>query len=267
MDNQRRILGTLVLLGTSLTAAAGLSAADWPAYRHDLARSGVTEEALPAPLHRQWVYAAAHAPKPAWPEPGRELNRLPFDYAYDVTAAGGLAYFGSSADHKVYAIRLDSGREQWSFFTEGPVRFAPAIEAGRVFACSDDGWLYCLSAADGKLLWRFHGGPRDERMLGNQQMISRWPVRSGVAVDRGTVYFAAGMWPNEGVFFYALDAGTGAVVWKNETSGIDYRSQPHPPSVAVTGVAPQGYVFGQEGLLFLPTGRNVPAAYDRRSVV
>jgi outer membrane protein assembly factor BamB len=265
VNSKTRILVTLILLGTTLAAAKGLWAADWPAYRHDLARSGVTEEALSPPLHPQWVYTAAHPPRPAWPEPGRELNRLAFDYAYEVTAAGGLVYFGSSADHKVYAIRLDSGRQQWSFFTEGPVRFAPAIEAGRVFACSDDGRLYCLSAADGALLWRFQGGPRDERMFGNQQMISRWPARSGVAVDRGVVYFSAGMWPNEGVYFYALDAEKGKVLWKNETSGIDYRSQPHPPSVAVTGVAPQGYVSGHEGQLFLPTGRNVPAAYDRHT--
>jgi len=76
------------------------------------------------PLQRQWVYAAAHAPRPAWPEPGRELNRLAFDYAYAVTVAKGMACFGSSADHKVYAIDLGTGLERWSFFTEGPVRFA-----------------------------------------------------------------------------------------------------------------------------------------------
>ena len=265
MNARKRVLMALALVGTSLCAAKGLWAADWPAYLHDLARSGVTEDALPAPLHAQWIHQPAHAPRPAWPEPGRELNRLAFDYGYEVTAAGGLVYFGSSADHKVYAIELDGGRPRWSFFTEGPVRFAPAIEGERVFVASDDGRLYCLSASDGALLWRFQGGPNDERMLGNQQMISRWPLRSGVAVDAGTVYFSAGMWPNEGVYFYALDAESGKVLWKNETSGIDYRRQPHPPSVAVTGVAPQGYVSGHEGQLFLPTGRNVPAAYDRRT--
>ncbi len=263
MNSITRIAVTLVTLGTSFIVSEELRAADWPAYRHDLARSGVTEEPLSAPLHPQWFYTAAHPPEPAWPEPGRELNRLPFDYAHEVVVADGLVYFGSSADHKVYAIRLDNGREEWSFFTEGPVRFAPAVDGERVFAGSDDGRLYCLSAKDGKLLWKFSGGPKDERMFGNQQMISRWPLRSGVAVDRGIVYLSAGMWPNEGVYFYGLDAESGEVVWKNETSGIDYLTQPHPPSVAVTGVAPQGYVLGNEEQLFLPTGRNVPAAYDR----
>ena len=265
MDSKTRLLAAIAILAIGSALASGLRAADWPAYRHDLARSGVSGEALSAPLHRQWSYAAAHAPRPAWPEPGRELNRLAFDYAYEVTVAGGVAYFGSSADHKVYAIELDGGQERWSFFTEGPVRFAPAIEGQRVFVASDDGWLYCLAAADGTLLWRFHGGPKDERMIGNEQMISRWPLRSGVAVDRGTVYLSAGMWPNEGVYFYGIDAENGEVVWKNETSGIDYLNQPHPPSCAVTGVAPQGYLLGGEDQLFLPTGRSVPAAYDRNT--
>jgi outer membrane protein assembly factor BamB len=102
-------------------------------------------------------------------------------------------------------------------------------------------------------------------MFGNEQMISRWPLRSGVAVDRGTIYFSAGMWPSEGIYLYALNAENGEVIWGNDTSGTDYLNQPHPPSGAITGVAPQGYVLGHDGRLFLPTGRNVPAAYDRES--
>ncbi len=258
----RRLLGS-VAVSMALAITCGSLAADWPAYRHDLARSGVTEETLATPLHRQWRHASRHAPRPAWPEPGRELNRLAFDHAYEVVAAEGLAFFGSSADHKVYALDLATGQTRWSFFTEGPVRFAPAIERGRVFVASDDGCLYCLSAADGRLLWRFRGGLRNERIIGNGQLISRWPLRTGVAVESGLVYFTAGMWPNEGVWLYALKANDGQIVWQNQTSGSDYIAQPHPPACAVSGVAPQGYLLGHPGQLFVPTGRNVAAAFDR----
>ncbi len=254
---------TLVVL--LVTTGNVLRAADWPAYRHDLQRSGVTQEALSMPLHPHWIYQSAHQPRPAWPEPGRELNRLAFDQAQEVTAAGGLVFFGSSTDHKVYAIDLATGKPKWNFFTEGPIRFAPTIDQDQVFVASDDGVLYCLNATDGKLRWKFRGGPRDERMIGNGQLISRWPLRSGVAVDSGVVYFAAGMWPNEGVFLFALDAASGKVIWKNDTTGTGYVDQPHPPSCAVTGVAPQGYLLGQSERLFLPTGRSVPAVYDRNS--
>jgi len=261
----RRSARPATIFALVLGAIGPTQAADWPAHRHDLARSGVTDEELPVLLHRQWLHESAHAPRPAWPEPGRELNRIAFDYAYEVVAAGGMVYFGSSADHKVYAVDLASGRQRWSFFTGGPVRFAPAIEDGRAFVASDDGCLYCLDASQGTLLWRFQGGPRREKLLGNGQMTSRWPLRSGVAVEAGVVYFSAGMWPSEGVYFYALRADDGAVLWKNDTSGADYLPQPHPPACAVTGVAPQGYLLGWNDQLFLPTGRNVPAAYDRNT--
>ena len=33
----------------------------------------------------------------------------------------------------------------------------------------------------------------------------------------------------------------------------------------MTGVSPQGYLLGREGQIFLPTGRSVPAAYDRET--
>ncbi|MEW6356245.1 MAG: PQQ-binding-like beta-propeller repeat protein [Planctomycetota bacterium] len=254
----------LVFLTAALLANVSL-AADWPAYRHDFARSGVTAEQLPTPLHLQWVHQPAHAPMPAWPEPGRELNRLDFDYVHHVAVADGVAYFGSSADHKVYAIDLKTGKERWSFFTGGPVRFAPAVEGGRVFAASDDGYLYCLGAKDGRPIWRFYGGPRQEKVLGNGRMISRWPLRSGVAVEKGIVYLSAGTWPNEGVYVYALRAEDGKVIWKNDTSDTLYVKQPHPGSFSMTGVTPQGYVFGEEGRIFIPTGRNVPAVYARKT--
>ncbi|MFW6164244.1 MAG: PQQ-binding-like beta-propeller repeat protein, partial [Planctomycetota bacterium] len=257
----QRIVALLCLV--SLALAVSVRGEDWPMRRHDLARSGVTGEQLPTPLHRQWTHVPAHKPMPAWPEPGRELNRLAFDYAFDVVVADGLAYYGSSADGKVYALDLATGRRRWSFQTEGPIRFSPMVAGGRVFVGSDDGFLYCLSAGEGTLLWKFRGGPRDEKLLGNGRMISRWPLRTGVAVEDGIVYVTAGMWPSEGIYVHALRAETGAKVWTNASSGTRYVPQPHPGSFAMTGVSPQGYLLAREGQLFVPTGRSVPAAFDR----
>ena len=258
----RSVVAGIILLSVLVAPVVG---ADWPTYRYDAARSGASPEQLKTPLHLQWVYVPRHAPRPAWPEPGRMLNRMAFDYAYQVAVANGLVYFGSSADHKVYALDLTTGQERWSFFTEAPIRFAPTVTGERVFVASDDGWLYCLSAAKGSLLWKFYAGPRDERLMGNEQMISRWPLRSGVVVQDGIVYFTAGMWPAEGVYVYALRATDGAVIWKNDTSGQMYLPQPHPGSAAMTGVAPQGYIVAYKDKLFVPTGRNVPAAFDRNT--
>ncbi|MCK5802779.1 MAG: PQQ-binding-like beta-propeller repeat protein, partial [Lentisphaeria bacterium] len=251
-------VAALALLVVSVTHAA-----DWPAYRHDFGRSGLTAEQLPSPLHLQWTYQAQHAPRPAWPEPGRELHRQAFDYAADVIVAQGLVLFGSSADHKLYALDLATGAERWSFFTGAPIRFAPAVEGQRVFVASDDGCVRCLDLVKGTLLWEFHSGPSREWMFGNEQMMGKWGIRTGVGVDKGVVYFAAGMWPSEGVYLYALNAGDGKVVWQQLETATHYQRQPHPGAYALLGVAPQGYVVGNDTQMFIPTGRNVPAAFSR----
>ncbi len=187
---------------------------------------------------------------------------MTFDYAFQVAAADGRVLFGSSADHKVYALDAATGKVQWTFFTEGPVRFAPCVSGRRVYVASDDGCLYCLGADDGKLIWRFRGGPRDQRMIGNEQMISRWPARSGALVDGKTVYFTAGMWGTDGITVYALGADDGAVIWKNNTSNMQYLLMPHNNFEGITGVSPQGYLALADGVLLVPTGRAIPARYD-----
>jgi len=263
---QRRPATAVVVFTLSLfTLLQGAYGADWPDFRYDSARSGVSPDQLQSPLNLPWVHASRHAPRPAWPEPGRELNRIEFDYVYHVAAADGLVYFGSSADHQVHAIDLATGQERWSFFTEGPVRFAPCVSEGRVFVASDDGCLYCLSADKGELVWKFRGGPGPEKLAGVEQIISRWPLRTGAAVRDGVVYITAGMWPAEGIFVYALRAEDGQVIWCNDTSGEQYLPQPHPPSMSMTGVTPQGPIVVYQDQIIVPTGRNVPAVFDRRS--
>lgn len=240
-------------------AVAPAQAADWPQDRADATRSGYSAEPLPATLSLRWTTRAQHPPAPAWPS----IDRMPFDRAYRVVAAAERLYYGTSADDKVIARDAATGRVLWTTFTEGPVRFAPALWRDRLFVASDDGFLYCLDADRGRVLWKIRGGPRPDRILGNDRMISRWPVRGGPVVADGVVYFAAGIWPSEGVFLYAIDAATGKQLWRNDSSGAIEMDQPHPGARAVSGAAAQGGLAVAGDLLLVPTGRAVPAAFAR----
>lgn len=237
--------------------------ADWPMYRADVSRSGVSREALTLPLTQQWRYEADRKPRPAWPDPVKERHRLDFDYAPQLVVAEGAVLFGSSSDDTVRALDAETGRQRWAFTTGGPIRFAPSCDKGRCYVASDDGFLYCLQAATGELIWKFHAADTNSQVLGNGRLISRRPLRSGVLVDRDVAYVTAGMWPSEGVLIYALTAATGSVLWCNDTSDTRYLAQPHAKAYALTGVAPQGYLLATDDLLFVPTGRGVPAALDR----
>ena len=254
----------IVCLGLALAASA-VAGADWPAYRADAARSGTTKEKLTFPLHIDWAYTSPQPPAPAWPEPGREMHRIDFDYAFQPVIAGGLVYFGSSTDDTLRALDAATGKLKWRFTTGGPIRFAPHLADGKCYVASDDGVVYCLDAATGKLAWKFRAAPEDRQVVGNGRMISRWPCRSGVLVLDGVAYVTAGMWPAEGVYVYALEAATGKQLWCNDTSGCMFMAYPHGGAFAIGGVAPQGYLAASKDALVVPTGRAVPAAFDRRT--
>ncbi len=264
---RRHSVGSLGLVLASMLMAAPVRADDWPAYARDAHRSNASSEPLAFPLRLAWSYQCAQPPRPAWPEPVKTLNRFDFDYAFHPVVAGGLVCFGSSADDTVRALSAETGSEKWHFIAGGPVRFAPQIAGGRVYFSADDGVVYCLDAATGTVVWKFTAAPADERMIGNERMISRWPARTGVLVDGGVVYATAGMWPADGVFVYALDAATGTVIWCNDTSGLIYDARTlHTGSdFATYGVCPQGALLASDTILLVPTGKALPAGFDRKT--
>ncbi len=180
---RKRVVGIMGVLIWTFLGVCLPAAADWPAYRHDNQRSGLTSEQLKLPLGQQWAFHPPYAPNPAWPEPALEnafgrkgqlfVPLMTFDRAHQPVASGGMIYFGSSADHKVYCLDGATGEIKWVFHTEGPVRLAPTIAAGKLYVGSDDGWVYCLDASRGTLHWKVRLGPRESRLPANGQIASR----------------------------------------------------------------------------------------------
>jgi outer membrane protein assembly factor BamB len=254
----------LVFAAVAGVAESGPDEGDWPGWRNDAARSAVSSRALPASLHLRWT-RRLETPAPAWPA---SQHKIRMDAAYEPVVAGGKLFVGSMTADRVTAYDTDSGRELWRFYTGGPVRFAPLVWKGNVYAGSDDGFLYCLDAETGRCRWSVRGGPDGRLVLGNERLISMWPVRGAPVLweeeAAATLYFAAGIWPFMGVYIYAVDAQSGAVRWVNSGSGSAYVLQQHS-SPAFAGVAPQGYLAATRDVLLVPGGRTPPAAYDRRT--
>ena len=177
---------------------------------------------------------------------------------------GKTFFVPSMISDKVTAYETETGTERWSFYTEAPVRLAPVAGDGKVYFVADDGYLYCLDAERGELVWKFLGGPSRRKVLGNDRLVSAWPARGAPVLADGKVYFGASIWNFMGIFIHCLDAQTGEVVWTNSGSGTDYLVQQHNSS-AFAGVAPQGYMALSRDHLVVSGGRTVPAVYDRHT--
>lgn len=212
--------------------------ADWPTYRADNARSGSTDVAIAEDVARIWRYEPDHGFEPTAP-----------------TAAGGLIFWGGS-DGIVRAVDAATGRLKWKFLTAGPVRQPPTIWNGRAYFGSGDGYIYAVEAATGRRLWRFRAAPADRRIMVYGSLSSTWPVHSGVLVEDGVAYAAAGMVDYDGTYVYALDAVTGHIQWQNTTSG-------HLDRELRKGVSAQGILTTAGDRLWMAAGNIVsPAAYD-----
>ncbi len=181
------------------------------------------------------------------------------DRAYQVVSAGKTLYFGNNVDNHVHAHDTRTGKRKWSFATDGSVRFAPFINEERIYFGSDDGHIYCVDAEKGTQIWKYRLGPSGEQIIGRGRMVSLWPVRTGVLVEDEVLYAAAGIFPHEGLYIVALNIKTGRPIWINDTVGDQAWG------LQYGGVAPQGYIVASDDTVFIPAGRSMPVAFDKRT--
>jgi len=186
---------------------------------------------------------------------------MQFDRLFEPIVADNKIFLGFNDQDKVVALDINSGKELWHFYADGPVRMPLAENNGLVYFTGDDGICYCLNAENGSLVWKISLAPSPLKLLGNKRLISMWPARGGIVIKDDIIYTAASIFPMMGTFIYAIDAETGEIVWKNEGTGSNYILQPHR-SPAFADVAPQGIFTISGDKLLVAGGRSVPAAFD-----
>jgi outer membrane protein assembly factor BamB len=227
------------------TKIAGLhvSEADWPTFRADNTCSATTKAAIAQNAALLWRSRPKRKLSPAAPLPTAPV------------AAGGLV-FASGPDGIVRALDAATGKLRWKAYTGGAVRIPPTIWKGRALVGSGDGWVYAFEAKTGQLLWRFRAAPAQRKIPVYDLLQSTWPAASGVLVEDGIAYVAAGIVNYDGTYVYALDAATGRPKWQSNTSG-------HLDRQARTGVSVQGHLLLNDDKLYLAGGNAVsPAMYD-----
>ena len=166
---------------------------DWPVYRNDNARGGANDAGLSAALAEKWKVTFTGTPSAP-------------------IAADGKVFVANADAYTVCALDAADGKILWCYAAGGRVDSPPAYYKGLVLFGSRDGWVHCLRADDGVLVWRFKDLP-DKLVGAFGRLESAWPVNGSVLVKDDTVYFSAGRssFLDGGIFLYALNPRTGAV--------------------------------------------------------
>ena len=176
---------------------------------------------------------------PAGTEERPMLREYPKGGLTPPVAAAGRVFVAEPDAHTVHAIDARDGRRLWSFVADGRVDSPPTLHRGLCIFGGTDGYVYCLSASDGRLVWRFRAAPAERQICVMGQVESAWPVHGSVLVRDGKVYCTAGRssYLDGGICVYALDPKRGEVVHE-----IRLRSE--EPDVSQYGGRP----FDMEGV-------------------
>jgi len=259
--SMKNIKGLILLAGMSV--ASFLHAADWPTYRHDNHRSGITDEAISTDaLGAVWTYSSLFAPQPTWPGPAKwdayhtikDLQSMRnYDPVFFTIVVGGRLYYASSADDSVHCIDTATGKELWRYTTDAPLRVVPAYSAGRLYFGSDDGCAYCISASEGSLVWKNRLHDDSGTVINNGRLMSFWPCRTGVLVDGNTAYCTASLLPWKDSYLCALDAKTGSDKGDGKYIKVVKNSTLESPMLATSD------------RLVVMQGRSAPIMFDRAS--
>jgi outer membrane protein assembly factor BamB len=127
-------------------------------------------------------------------------------------------------EHRVVALDVVNGEQIWEFTTGGRIDSPPTYYHGSLIFGSTDGWVTCLRAVDGELVWRFYTAHRDRRIGAFGQLESAWPVHGSVLVQNGVAYFTAGRSSHldGGLYFYGIDALSGEMRYQKKLEGPHY---------------------------------------------
>jgi outer membrane protein assembly factor BamB len=216
--------------------------ADWPTFRGNSQATALSRSSVPRTARLLWQTKLSQS----------------VDIRPTAPVAVGDLVFVAGSDGATRCLEATQGEAKWTAYTGAEIRLPPTIWDGRALVGSGDGHVYSYEAATGRELWRLRAAPQERKIPVYGQLLSTWPVSTGVLIQDDTAYFGAGIANYDGTYIYAVDPATGYVKWCNDTSG-------HLDPIARTGVSVQGHLLTHADKLYLAGGNAVsPAIYDLR---
>ncbi|MEO8269305.1 MAG: PQQ-binding-like beta-propeller repeat protein [Aureliella sp.] len=122
---QSRVMGLLLAMAATFVppSLCATASEDWPMWRSDAQRSAATTNKLADSLQPLWQREFSQR-EPAWDDP-LNLDLMTYDRLFEPIVLDGRMFVGFNDRDKLLALDANTGRELWSFVTEGPVRLPP----------------------------------------------------------------------------------------------------------------------------------------------
>lgn len=235
-------LGFGTVLGCLVAVVATARAEDWTQYRgptHD----GVSTE---TGIAKAWESAP---PKVLW--------KIPIGEGFGTFAvAGKRAYIfvAREGDEVCLGLDADTGKELWAVRIDKTIkdreggsnpRSTPTIDGDRVYVLGTFLKLFCINAADGKVIWS-HDLVAE---AGGQDL--HWGNAASPVIDGNSIFIAGGA---PGKSLMAFDKKTGQGIWATGTEKLTHAS---PVPCTIEGVR-QVIFFTQFGMVSLATENGEP---------
>lgn len=200
---------------------------DWPMFKHNIERTGLTSDNIKPPLKLLWKFKTNGWVTTSSPaivnntvyvgstEPDRNIyalnasnGHLKWNYTTQSygsyggvwsspTVVNNIVYVGAR-DKNIYALYANNGTLKWKFQTDGMVGSSPLLVNGLLYLTSSGSTygIYALEAESGKLKWRYPAS-----------------TISSPTYKDGLLY--VGAWDKN---IYALYANNGTLRWKYQTN-------------------------------------------------
>ena len=212
---------------------------DWPMFRANTAGGNVTKSKLGTQFVKSWEASLGHSAKNFGVMSSQRTGLTQAVSAY------GLVVVSDIDGQRIVALDAAQGQEQWVFHVGARVDYPPTLYRGLCLFAARDGWIHCLDAKTGTLIYKRLAAPAEYFIGGWEKLESKWALSSDVLIANGTAFVSY-----EG----------GGLAFKPETGAVV--KVDHPGEIALGKQATPG---GRELLISYDSvikGNSIPRTHE-----
>ncbi len=185
---------------------------NWPLFRCNVSRSGVTTAQVPQTLNLKWTYESGAAKESKFSKAWQTQFTSPLTAP---VYSRGRVVCAATDRGIVYCMNAQTGKELWRFQTPSRIDSSPSLHKELCLFGCHDGYVYALHMTTGALFYRMRVAPIERRMIAHSQVESVWPAIGSILLTNDLAYVSAGRSTgiDHGIILMAFKIESGETAW------------------------------------------------------